>query len=104
MSSSGIGRDVHSFDVVHPADPLPTTASPILQGALRDGFEEGSQCRTDQSQLLSIGGRCLAASLLELRTHSIETDFWPDSEQLQLFKTLVVLLGGGWGGGGGGDW
>ena len=28
------------FDVVHPAFPLPTTASPTLQGALKDGFGE----------------------------------------------------------------
>ena len=26
------------FDVVHQAFPLPTTASPILQGALNDSF------------------------------------------------------------------
>ena len=34
MSSSGMGRDVH------PAFPLPTTASPTLQGALWGGFGE----------------------------------------------------------------
>ena len=28
------------FDVVHPAFPLPTTASSTLQGALKDGFGE----------------------------------------------------------------
>ena len=28
------------FDVVHPAFPLPTTALPTLQRALRDGFGE----------------------------------------------------------------
>ena len=28
------------FDVVHPAFPLPTTASPTLKGALKDGFGE----------------------------------------------------------------
>ena len=28
------------FDVVHPAFPLPTTASPTLQGALEDGLGE----------------------------------------------------------------
>ena len=28
------------FDVVHPAFPLPTMASPALQGALKDGFGE----------------------------------------------------------------
>ena len=39
MSSPGMGRDVHS-DVVHPTLPLPTTALPTLQGALRDGFGE----------------------------------------------------------------
>ena len=39
MSSSGMGRDVH-FDVVQSTFPLPTTASPTLQGALKDGFGE----------------------------------------------------------------
>ena len=28
------------FDVVHPAFPLPTTASPALRGVLKDGFGE----------------------------------------------------------------
>ena len=28
------------FDVVHPAFPVPTTASPTLQGVLKDGFGE----------------------------------------------------------------
>ena len=37
--SSGTGGDVHS-DVVHPAFPRLTTASPIIQGALKDGFGE----------------------------------------------------------------
>ena len=32
------GRDV--TDVVHPAFPLPITASPTLQGALKDDFGE----------------------------------------------------------------
>ena len=43
MSSSGMGRNVHSlmiFFLFHPAFPPPTTASPILQGALEDGFGE----------------------------------------------------------------
>ena len=34
----GQGRPLS--DVVHPAFPLPTTASPILQGTLKDGFGE----------------------------------------------------------------
>ena len=34
VSSSGMGRDCPPFDIVHPAFPLPTMASPILQGAL----------------------------------------------------------------------
>ena len=38
LSKSGMGRDVH--DVVHPAYPLPTTASSTLYSALRDGFRE----------------------------------------------------------------
>ena len=39
MSSSGMGRDVHSL-ALHPAFPLPTTALPILQSALKDSFGE----------------------------------------------------------------
>ena len=39
MGSSGMGKDVY-FDVVHPAFPLLTTASPTLQGVLKDGFGE----------------------------------------------------------------
>ena len=34
------GQGCAHFDVVHQAFPLPTTASPTLQGALRDGFGE----------------------------------------------------------------
>ena len=40
MSSSSMARDIHSFDVARPAFPLPTTASPALLGALKDGFRE----------------------------------------------------------------
>ena len=32
------GQGCPLFDVVHPAFTLPTTASPTLQGALKDGF------------------------------------------------------------------
>ena len=35
MSSSGMDRDVRSFDVVHPAFSLPTEASSTFRGALR---------------------------------------------------------------------
>ena len=38
MSSSGMSGGRPLFDVAHPAFPLPTTASPTLQGALKDGF------------------------------------------------------------------
>ena len=34
------GQGCPLFDVGHPAFPLPTTASPTLQGALKDGFGE----------------------------------------------------------------
>ena len=34
------GQGCSLVDVVHPAFPLPTTASPTLQGALKDGFGE----------------------------------------------------------------
>ena len=40
MSSSGMSGGRPLFDVAHPAFPLPTTASSILQGAMRDGFRE----------------------------------------------------------------
>ena len=36
-SSSGMGRDVHCLN---PAFPLPTKASPNLQGAMKDDSEE----------------------------------------------------------------
>ena len=38
VSSSGIGKEVRFFYVVHPAFPLPATASPILQCALKNVF------------------------------------------------------------------
>ena len=34
------GQGCPLFDVVHPAFPLPTTASPTLQGAIKDGSGE----------------------------------------------------------------
>ena len=34
------GQECLLFDFVHPAFPLSTTASPTLQGALKDGFGE----------------------------------------------------------------
>ena len=34
------GQECPLFDVVHPACPLPTTTSPKLQRALKDGFGE----------------------------------------------------------------
>ena len=34
------GQGCPLFDAVHPAFPLPTTASPTLQGVLKDGFRE----------------------------------------------------------------
>ena len=40
VNSSGMGRNVQFFDVVHPASPLPTKVSPTLQGAMKDGFGE----------------------------------------------------------------
>ena len=38
MNSSGIGWDVHSSEVVHPAFSLPTTAPQTFKDALKDGF------------------------------------------------------------------
>ena len=40
MSSSGLGKECPLFDVVHQAFLLPTTASPTLQGSLKDDFGE----------------------------------------------------------------
>ena len=40
MSSSRHRQECPLFGVVHPAFPLPTTASPTSQGALNDGFGE----------------------------------------------------------------
>ena len=37
---SSPGMDCPHFGVVHPAFPLPTTASPTLQSTLKDGFGE----------------------------------------------------------------
>ena len=35
-----LGQECSLFDVIHPAYPLPTTALPTLQGALKDDFGE----------------------------------------------------------------
>ena len=40
VNISCMDRDIHWFDVVHPAFPLLTMASPTLQGALKDDFGE----------------------------------------------------------------
>ena len=40
MSSSGMGRYVHSLRLSIQHSPLPTTASSTLRGALKDGFKE----------------------------------------------------------------
>ena len=40
MSNAAAGQGHPLFDVVHPAFSLPTTASPVLQGDLRDVFGE----------------------------------------------------------------
>ena len=39
------GQKCSLFDVVHPAFPMPTTASPTLQDALKDGFGEAVMAR-----------------------------------------------------------
>ena len=38
------GRGCPLFDVVHPAFPLPTMASPTLQGVLKDDFGDVVAC------------------------------------------------------------
>ena len=40
VSSSGMGRYVHSLRLSIQHSPLPTTASSTLRGALKDGFKE----------------------------------------------------------------
>ena len=45
MSSSGRGQGCPIIDVINPAFPLPTIASPILQGALKDGFGDSVVAR-----------------------------------------------------------
>ena len=72
MSSSGKGRDVY---LVHPAFPLPSTASPTLQGALKDGFGEAVVVRDMPEPCefpsLSGGGACVPTRrLILLRTQS----------------------------------
>ena len=43
------------FDVVHPAFPLPTAASPTLQGAPKDGFGEAVvACDMPQTMQVSV--------------------------------------------------
>ena len=44
------GQGCPLFDVVHPAFPLPTTASPTLQGVLKDGFREADMARDVSEQ------------------------------------------------------
>ena len=41
------------FDVVHPAFPLPTMASPTLQGALKDGFGQATDCGSEGQKINS---------------------------------------------------
>ena len=36
------GQGCSLFDIVHPAFPLPTTASPTIRSALKDGFGEAT--------------------------------------------------------------
>ena len=45
-----MGRSL--FDVVQPAFPLPTTALPTVQGALKDGFGEAVVIYHDLKQLV----------------------------------------------------
>ena len=55
VGSSGLGQGSPLFNAVHPAFPLPTTASPILQGALKDGFREAVvACDMPQTMQVSV--------------------------------------------------
>ena len=79
MSSSGVGRDVHS-DVVYPACPLPTTMLPTLQGALKDGFGEAvTVCDMPKPcKLLSLKGlTALTSQQRNLLSSSAILQFFP---------------------------
>ena len=78
VSRSGMDRDVHPlFDIVHPAFPLPTTASPTLQGAMQDSFGEAvvacdSLSKTVHSLTAARRGSCgPTRKLTLLRTQSL---------------------------------
>ena len=68
------GQGCPLFNVVHPAFPLPTTASPTLQGALNDGFGEAVvTCDMPKPSKLSSFDSCQKRLLW---THK-EVDFAP---------------------------
>ena len=74
------------FDVVHPAFPLPTTASPTLQGDLKDGFRE-NVVAYDMPEL------CRFPSLDSYHKRFL----WTDNEvefALHLVVGLVLQVGG----------
>ena len=69
------GQGCPLFDVVHPAFPSPTTASPSLQGALKDGFGEAvmacnmtESCKVLFSTVARGGSREPARKLIIPRT------------------------------------
>ena len=57
MSSSGMGRDVHSLTLSIQLLPLPTAASSILQGGLKDGA--GEAVVAPSAPLSSMNPMCL---------------------------------------------
>ena len=62
MSSAGLDRGFHSLTLSVQLGPLPPTAAPTLQGALKDGFGEAVLERDmpepDASlRLLTVAGR-----------------------------------------------
>ena len=58
------GQGCRHFDVFHAAFPLPTTASPTLQGALKDGFVEAVvACDMPEPSKLPSLDKCQKSSL-----------------------------------------
>ena len=71
------GQGCPLFDIVHPAFPLPMTASPNLQGTLEDGFREAVVvCDTSEPCKFPSLDSCLKRSLwthkaVELAPHPV---------------------------------
>ena len=73
------GKRCPLFDIVHPAFPLPTTASPILKGALKDGFGEAVV-------VCDISESCRVPSLDSCQKRSV----WTTHKEVDLAPLQVV--------------